>query len=310
MAALSSVCVIHGDTQKAIQYLHRSMTTLNQHQHGSKSNAMAGHIALAQNLLGTVYFNSNQFEDSLKYFTDCLNTLNKVKPIKSKLETVLLLKASTLSYLSKICQRSQELESAKLYSQVCLNLYKQVKTRSASEEIARTYLQLGYIERLLHQRQSSQRHLYFALSRLHKLNLSKELAMSHHLAGQKCSKTCQFYRYQEHCYQALAIYQELSINLEITGLMAETYVNIGHNALFNGQRNEAGAAFRKALTIISDHNLHHEQTVSEIHRFLCYLPGPCSNLKSLVDVVQCGDHLSSMTTSPSLFPNVYLPAAH
>ena len=93
---------------------------------------------------------------------------------------MLLLKASTLSYLSKICQRSQELESAKLYSEECLNLYQQVKTRSASEEIARTYLQLGYIERLLHQRQSSQRHLYFALSRLHKLNLSKELAMSHH----------------------------------------------------------------------------------------------------------------------------------
>ena len=92
--------------------------------------------------------------------------------------------------------------------------------------------------------------------------------------------------------------------------MAETYVNIGHSALFKGQRNEAGDAFRKALTIISDHNLHHEQTVSEIHRFLCYLPGPCSNLKSLVDVVQCGDHLSSMTTSPSLFPSVYLPAAH
>ena len=125
--------------------------------------------------------------------------------------------------------------------------------------------------------------------------------MSHH--------TSQFYRYQEHCYQALAICQELPINLKITGLMAETYVNIGHNALFNGQRNEAGDAFHKAFTIISDHNLHYDKAVSEIHRFLRYLPGPCSNMESL-DVVLCGDHLSSITTSSLLSPSVYLPAAH
>ena len=153
--------------------------------------------------------------------------------------------------------------------------------RSAREGIALAYLQLGNAERQLHQHQSSQRNLYFALSRLHKINLTKELALTHHFAGIECSNNSQFYRYQEHCYHALAICQELPINTESMGLMADTYVNIGNNALFYEQMDEAREVFLKALTIISNHNLHRDKRVSEIHRFLRYLPGPCSNIASL-----------------------------